>query len=183
MTPNRQKLLVLAALAVLPAGLTAQDTARVIPRDSTRLVQFVIPRDSMRLVQFGIEPRAKQGKPAENDPADSFEQYLFPPELVMRHQARLKITEAQRNVIVGEITKLQATATQVQWRVGDESEKLTEILKRGTVVEADAIAQVERMIMYETAVKRAQLSMLIRIRNTLTPEQREMLQYLRKSGQ
>ena len=178
MTPNRQKLLALAVLAILPAGLAAQDTVRVL-----RGERSTIPRDSTRLVQLGIEPKAKQGKPPEQDPANSFEQYLFPPELVMRHQARLKITEAQRNVIVAEITKLQATATQVQWRVGDESEKLTEMLKRETVAEADALAQAERMIMYETAVKRAQLSMLIRIRNTLTPDQRAMLQELRRSGQ
>lgn len=171
MMPNRQTLLALAALAILPAGVAAQDTVRLL-----RGERSTVARDSG--VQFGV----KQGKP-EPDPANTFEQHLFPPELVMRHQARLKITEAQRNVIVAEITKLQATATQVQWRVGDESEKLTEMLKRETIAEAEALAQAERMIMYETAVKRAQLAMLIRIRNTLTPEQRETLQYLRKSGQ
>ena len=167
MTSNRPKLLVLAALAIVPAGLAAQDTTRTIPRDSTRWVQL------------GLEPK-RAAKPAEQDPANTFEQYLFPPELVMRHQARLKITEAQRNVIVAEISKLQATAVQVQWRVGDESEKLTELLKRETVAEADVLAQADRLIMNETAVKRAQLSMLIRIRNTLTTEQRQMLQELRK---
>ncbi|HEY5544805.1 MAG TPA: hypothetical protein VIK50_02020 [Gemmatimonadaceae bacterium] len=167
MTSKRQKFLALAALALLPAGLAAQDTVRTSRRDS-----------SQRWVQLGIEP--KRRGPAEQDPAHAFEQYLFPPELVMQHQARLKITEAQRNFIVGEITKLQATAVQVQWRVGDESEKLAELLQRETVAEADVLAQADRMIMYETAVKRAQLSMLIRIRNMLTPEQRQMLQELRK---
>jgi Spy/CpxP family protein refolding chaperone len=116
----------------------------------------------------------------KEDSGTAFEQHLFPPELVMRHQARLKITEAQRNVIVAEITKLQVTAVQVQWRVGDEAEKLNEMLQRETVAEADVLAQAERMIMHETAVKRAQLAMLIRIRNTLTPEQRQTLQELRR---
>ena len=167
MTSYPQKFLILTALAVLPAGLRAQDTARTVRRDST--VRMLEGKRLAYTVARG-----------EQDPAHAFEQYLFPPELVMRHQARLKITEAQRNVIVAEITKLQATATQVQWRVGDESEKLTEMLKRETVAEADALAQAERMIMYETAVKRAQLSMLIRIRNTLTPDQRMMLQELRR---
>jgi Spy/CpxP family protein refolding chaperone len=160
MTSNRRKLLALTAFALLPAGLAAQDTV-VISRDSVkRLVGRVIP--------------------PQEDPAHAFEQYLFPPELVMQHQARLKITEAQRNVIVAEISKLQATAVQVQWRVGDESEKLTELLQGETVAEADVLAQADRMIMYETAVKRAQLSMLIRIRNVLTPEQRGMLRELRR---
>ena len=166
MTSNRQKLLVVAALVLLLAGLAAQDTLRVSRRDS-----------AARWVQLGGEPKRP---PTEQDPSHAFEQFLFPPELVMQHQARLKITEAQRNFIVGEITKLQATAVQVQWRVGDESEKLAELLQRETVAEADVLAQAEKMIMYETAVKRAQLSMLIRIRNALTPEQRQMLQALRR---
>ena len=166
MTSHPQKLLVLMALAVLPAGLGAQDTARTVRRDSTLLLEG-------KRVAFTVTR-------GEQDPAHAFDQHLFPPELVMRHQARLKLTEAQRNVIVAEITKLQATAIQVQWRVGDESEKLTEMLKRETVAEADVLAQADRLIMNETAVKRAQLSMLIRIRNTLTPEQRQMLQELRK---
>ena len=177
MTSKRQTLFVLAVLVMAPAVLAAQDTVRSISRDSIR--RLAGP-DADKQLAFSVE---RDKARSIDHTAYAFEQHLFPPELIMRHQARLKITEAQRNVIVAEITKLQATAVQVQWRVGDESEKLAEILKRGTVVEADAIAQVERMIMYETAVKRAQLSMLIRIRNTLTPEQREMLQYLRKSGQ
>ena len=161
----RKKRLVITALALVPAGLAAQDTTRSISRDSALWVQ-------------GVE--SKRGKPIEQDPAHAFEQHLFPPELVMRHQARLRLSESQRNFIVGEITKLQATAVQVQWRVGDEAEKLTELLQRETVAEAEALAQADRMIMNETAVKRAQLSMLIRIRNALTPEQRAMLQELRR---
>jgi len=176
MTSNRRKLFVLTALVLLPAGLSAQDTARLLFRrdSSARTVR----RDSSQRWQLGVEP--KRPPRGEQDPAHAFEQHLFPPELVMQHQARLKITEAQRNVIVAEITKLQATAVQVQWRVGDEAEKLTELLQRETVAEAEVLAQAERLIMHETAVKRAQLSMLIRIRNTLTPEQRQMLQEFRK---
>lgn len=162
MTRPDLKVITFVALAGVPTGLAAQDTARTIPRDSARWVQL------------GVEP-----KRSDRDPSSAFEQYLFPPELIMQHQTRLRITEAQRNVIVAEISKLQATAVQVQWRVGDESEKLAEVLQREPVVEAEALAQAERMIMYETAVKRAQLAMLIRIRNVLTPEQRGLLRELR----
>jgi Spy/CpxP family protein refolding chaperone len=110
----------------------------------------------------------------------TFAQYLFPPEFVMQHQSRLKLTEQQRNFIVGEITRLQATAVQVQWRVADESEKLSELLSHDSVAEAAALEQVDKVIGFETAVKRAQLSMLIRIRNVLTPEQRELLRSLQR---
>lgn len=159
MTQSITKVLVLIALT-LPAGLAAQRGGATEPKK--------LPAE----------------KPLElsQDPAAAFAQHLFPPELVMQHQSRLKLTEQQRSVIVAEISKLQATAVQVQWRVGDESEKLAELLQRETVAEADVLAQADRMIMYETAVKRAQLSMLIRIRNTLTAEQRQMLQELRRAS-
>jgi len=175
MTTNRRTFLLATVLAILPAGLWAQDTTRTISRDSALWAQGV----EQKKLAFSVN----RERSAVGDAEQVFEQHLFPPELIMRHRSRLKITEEQRNVIVEEISKLQATAIQAQWRVGDESEKLAELLRRGTIAEAEVLAQADRMIMYETAVKRAQLSMLIRIRNTLTPEQRETLQYLRKSGQ
>lgn len=152
----------------------AQDTVRTISRDSLlRLEQLGVKRLAFTVHRT---PTSKQ----DPDPVNSFERHLFPPELIMQHQSRLRITESQRNVIVAEISRLQTTAVQVQWRVGDESEKLSELLQREPVAEAEALAQAERLIMHETAVKRAQLSMLIRIRNVLTPEQRSTLLEIRQ---
>ena len=109
-----------------------------------------------------------------------YSQHLFPPELIMQNQGRLKITEPQREAILQEIYKVQATAAQVQWRVADESEKLNQLLERENVQETEALAQADRMMNWETAVKRAQLTMLIRIRNLLTTEQKAMLNDLRR---
>jgi Spy/CpxP family protein refolding chaperone len=153
--------------------------ARRARRDTARTAW--ISRDTVRW-----SPSLEAGRPTasalqESNGNSPFADYLFPPELVMQHQARLKLTEQQRDAIVAEINKLQATAVQAQWRVGDESEKLAELLRRETVSETDVLAQAERLIAQETAVKRAQLSMLIRIRNVLTPEQREVLISRRKA--
>jgi Spy/CpxP family protein refolding chaperone len=109
-----------------------------------------------------------------------FSQHLFPPELIMQNQGRLRITESQREAILQEIYKVQATAAQVQWRVSDESEKLNQLLERENVQESEALAQADRMMTWEIAVKRAQLTMLIRIRNLLTAEQKAMLMELRR---
>lgn len=187
------------------------DSTLVFRRDSIRWVPasirfardsvlWVIPKDSVRWLPHLAEARhtrldtarVRWLPPLEAERTvasaisiqngnSSFEEYLFPPELVMQHQARLRLTEQQRDAIVAEINKLQATAVQAQWRVGDESEKLAELLRRETVSEAEALAQAERLVAQETTVKRAQLSMLIRIRNVLTPEQREFLHFRRKS--
>lgn len=165
MKKSSLRIIALVSLVVVPSILAAQ-------------------RDTLRSgVLTGIEPKKTfltVNRFEAQDPASAFAQYLFPPELVMQHQSRLKLTEQQRNVIVQEINRLQATAVQVQWRVADESEKLSELLVRDSVAEAEVLAQAERMIGFETVVKRAQLSMLIRIRNVLSPEQRTMLRELRR---
>ena len=166
-------------------GTGMQDHDFALEYDVNRVSEVVVSgsRDTVRTsrpvekqLAFTVDKGGYASSPASSD----FSQHLFPPELIMQHQARLKLTEQQRDAIVAEINKVQATATQVQWRVGDESEKLAELLRRETVSEADVLAQAERLITQETAVKRAQLSMLIRIRNILTPEQREILQYRRR---
>ena len=135
-----------------------------------------VRRNARKQLAFTVDKGGYSSSAASSD----FSQHLFPPELIMQHQARLKLTEQQRDAIVAEINKLQATATQVQWRVGDESEKLAELLQRETVSETEVLTQAERLIMQETSVKRAQLTMLIRIRNLLTPEQRTILRELRR---
>ena len=175
-----------------------------VPKDSIRWafnrdsVRWAFPRDSVRwlvaearfdtartsLVQRDTV-RFETGKSiapsfhSQNGNA-AFAQHLFPPELVMQHQSRLKLTEQQRNLIIQEINRLQAAAVNVQWRVADESEKLSELLSHDSVAETAVLEQMDKMIGYETAVKRAQLSMLIRIRNVLTAEQRATLRSLQK---
>jgi Spy/CpxP family protein refolding chaperone len=128
-------------------------------------------------VQRGDTARNSGWIPATGTP---FSQHLIPPELIMQNQGRLRITEAQRTAIMQEINKVQETATQAQWRVADESEKLNDLLARDNAPEADVIAQAERLMNWESAVKRAQLTMLIRIRNVLTQDQLTMLREMRR---
>jgi Spy/CpxP family protein refolding chaperone len=131
---------------------------------------------SSKQLAFTVDKGSNVVTPANSD----FSQHLFPPELIMQNQGRLRITESQREAILQEIYKVQATAAQVQWRVSDESEKLNALLERENVSEAQVLEQARQMIMFETAVKQAQLSMLIRVRNLLTLEQRETLKSLRR---
>lgn len=126
---------------------------------------------------FSVDRAGNVSYPGTSAP---YSQHLYPPELIMQNQGRLKITESQREAILQEIYKVQATAAQVQWRVSDESEKLNQLLERENVQESEVIAQADRMMTWEIAVKRAQLTMLIRIRNLLTAEQKAMLKDLRR---
>ena len=161
-----------------------QDHDFTLDFDVNRVSEVVVAGNQVDTVRtllgkrlsFTVDKARSVSVPATGD----FSQHLFPPELIMQNQGRLKITESQREAILQEIYKVQATAAQVQWRVADESEKLNQLLERENVQESEALAQADRMMNWETAVKRAQLTMLIRIRNLLTTEQKAMLNDLRR---
>ena len=155
----------------------AQDYDFTLEFDVNRVSEVVVTPNmtETKTLAFTVD---KAGKPVPA--AGDFSQHLYPPELIMQNQGRLRITEPQREAILQEIYKVQATAAQVQWRVSDESEKLNQLLERENVQESEALAQADRMMTWEIAVKRAQLTMLIRIRNLLTAEQKEILKDLRR---
>lgn len=157
-----------------------QDHDFTLEGDATRVSEVVVTgRDTARTktLVFSVDKASGAYVPTASAP---FSQHLYPPELIMQNQGRLRITESQREAILQEIYKVQATAAQVQWRVSDESEKLNQLLERENVQEAEALAQADRMMTWEIAVKRAQLTMLIRIRNLLSAEQKAILKELRR---
>jgi Spy/CpxP family protein refolding chaperone len=109
-----------------------------------------------------------------------FERHLFPPELVMRHQQQLQLTEQQRTTIKEAVKQLQTQTLEFQWELQELNEALSEMLARESVDSRAALAQVERMLEIEGQVKRMHLDLLIRIKNTLTREQQEQLRSMRE---
>lgn len=119
--------------------------------------------------------RAAQEQPG----AHGFEQYLYPPDLVMRHQRELALEQGQEEAITRYIGELQAHVVELQWRMAGDGERLTDLLRQTVVDEAAVLEQLDRILETEHEVKRTQFTMLIRIRNTLSAEQRATLNGLR----
>lgn len=147
------RLLVTAMLLLLPATLVAQSP----PQKGT-----------------GSKPSVPKEGTA------GFAAHLFAPELIMQNQAEVKLTESQRALILQEIRKLEETATPLQWKIAEQVSALNNLLAQEPVAESQVIAQADRMMGFETAVKRAQLEMLVRIRNLLSAEQKETLRAIRR---
>src|SRR5688572_15710850 len=113
------------------------------------------------------------------EPEPEFAKYLFPPELVMQHQQSLQLTPDQRTAITNEIRALQLKVVELQWKMQDEAQKLTELVQGARVDEAQTVAQVDRVLGIEREIKRAHMALLVRIKNMLTPEQQGALAALR----
>ena len=128
-------------------------------------------------------PAAAQANPAP--PAqtpDPIGSKLFPPELIMNHQAEIGLEDKQREAILKELEKAQAQFPRLQWQLQAASQQLSRLLDESPVNEAKALAQAGEVMKLETEIKRAHLGLLIRIRNTLSDTQRSKLQALRRAS-
>jgi Spy/CpxP family protein refolding chaperone len=121
--------------------------------------------------------RAQQ--PANSDPIAA---NLFPPELVMQHQQEISLSDEQRTFIMNEIQQAQQRATTQQWQLQREVETMAELLRHDTVDEARTIAQLDRVLAAEREIKRIQITLVVRIRNRLTADQRARLTALRAAA-
>ena len=116
---------------------------------------------------------------AQQPKDDPIARNLFPPELVMNHQNEIGLREDQRASIRSEIQKAQFKFIDMQWRLQDESEKMVLLLRQRPIDESKVLSQAEAVMNLEREIKKVQLSLLIRIKNTLTEEQQSKLSSLR----
>lgn len=103
--------------------------------------------------------------------ADFIKGKLFPPELIMRHQAKLNLTDKQRTTIKNELKSFQSRLADVQWDMLEASTGLDTAIDELPVNRDAVLQQIERVLLGENRVKMLHLEMLIAIKNALSPEQ------------
>lgn len=109
---------------------------------------------------------------------DPFRDIFFPPELVIQNQQLLGLTEEQRTFLRTEIRQSQSAFTDLQWKLQDEMEKLLGLLRQTPADEQRSIAQLDKVLAAEHDIKKAQVTLMLRIRNDLRPEQLAKLKEL-----
>lgn len=103
---------------------------------------------------------------------------FFAPELVLRYEQRIELKAEQRTAIAEAVEQLQNNVVVLQSRLQEEGQRLADVVQRNAVSEGAALGQLDRVLAVERDVKRARIAMLIRLKNTLTPEQQEILRGL-----
>jgi hypothetical protein len=106
---------------------------------------------------------------------DPFAGALFPPELVLRHTTELGLDAAQFTAIKEEVRKAQSYFLDHQLDLQAEVGKLRQRVEPASVDEAAALAQLDRVLALEREIKRAQIGLLVRIKNLLRPDQLQRL--------
>ena len=112
--------------------------------------------------------------------SDPFARFFIPPELVMQHQAEIGLTDAQRNTLMTQIQQAQSKFVEVQFKLSAEGQKLVALLQGSTIDESQTLEEIDRILALEREMKRAQIGLLVRIKNALTPAQQAKLAQLRQ---
>jgi Spy/CpxP family protein refolding chaperone len=119
---------------------------------------------------------------AQAAPDDPLRDHFFPPELVMQNQQAIGLGDDQKSYFKTTLREAQQRFTELQWKLEDEMERFVALVKQPQVNEQQALAQLDKVLAAEREVKRTQISLLIRIKDRLRPEQQARLQEIRKKA-
>ena len=129
-------------------------------------------------VVFFLATTAWAQQPPGSNP-DPIGQNFFPPELVMQNQESIGLSEEQKAFLKTELREAQSKFTDWQWKLQDEVEKMVSLIKQPHIDEQQVLAQLEKVLATEREVKRAQISLLVHIKNKLSAEQQAKLEAIR----
>lgn len=113
---------------------------------------------------------------------DHLARFVYPPELVIRHQNRIGLTPDQRDELVGEMRSAQSDLLPLQVELSAAGERLARQLERPRVDEAGVVELAGEMLAIEAQIKSRQLVLLLRIKNLLTEDQQRALTRIRRIG-
>ena len=112
-------------------------------------------------------------------PDDAFAQALFDPQLVLRHAQTTGLTAAQRRTILDDLKTTQVALGPLQANMTEPALDLIELLNQSRIDESRVAAKMDQVLKIENEVKKQQASLLVRIKNVLTPDQQARLRELR----
>lgn len=114
--------------------------------------------------------------------AETIDDFLFPPDLLVRAQAEVPLTEDQRRQLQEVTDIMEARFPELRKRLEKETEALAAIVKPERVDLAAALAQLGKVFDVENEMKRAHLGFMLAIKHQLTPEQQAKLAAFRKAN-
>jgi Spy/CpxP family protein refolding chaperone len=119
------------------------------------------------------------GLAQENPGKDPLKQFFFPPELVMRYQNEIQLKKERKELIISTMEEAQKKFTRLQWDLQSEVTALQKLLSESVVSETNALAQLDKVLDQERLIKKAQITMMVKIKNVLTEEQKVKLNALK----
>jgi Spy/CpxP family protein refolding chaperone len=136
---------------------------------------ILAPAVALLVACAGVARAQQPAPPGPRATEDALGRLLFPPELVMQHQQDIGLRPEQRTAITKAIQELQTKVIDLQWKMQEQSQRLATLLQKPVVDQPAALTQLDEMLGIERDVKRAHITLLIQIKNTLTADQQAKL--------
>ena len=124
---------------------------------------------------FGVSAAMAAG-PKE----DVFKGKLFPPNVILEHQAALSLSKQQFTAIRAAVVEVQAGVAEHEWDMREAYQALMSELDKSPIDEGRVIAHADVALQAENQVKKKQMAMLVRVKNLLTAEQVSYLESIQK---
>ena len=117
--------------------------------------------------------------PARGFHAPPMDDHLFPPDLLLSNQIALGLSDDQVSSIKKALNETHPKIIDVQTSLQRVTEQLNDQLEAPRVDEGAALALAGQAMDLEKQIKTAHMSLLIRVKNLLTPEQQDKAKALR----
>lgn len=101
---------------------------------------------------------------------------LYPPDIIMKHQQALGITDQQRETIYAAVKVFQAEVGQLQWTLQNKQQIFKQALGKHRIESEQALSQARQILAMESEFKLAHFKLLFAIKNALTQTQIEMIE-------
>jgi len=108
---------------------------------------------------------------AENPKEDIFKGKLFAPDIVLQQQAELHLTKQQFTAIRAAVVEVQSGVAEHEWDMREAYQALMLELDKAPISEAEVLKHATKALLAENAVKKMQMTMLIKLKNLLNAEQ------------
>lgn len=115
----------------------------------------------------------------ENSKKDPMQEFFFPPELVMKYQNEVQLKNEQKEAIISSVEEAQKKFNRLQWNMKSEMTTLEKLLAENSINEVKTLEQLDKVLDQERQIKKTQVSLMVRIKNILTEEQKAKLNALR----
>ena len=107
---------------------------------------------------------------------DVFKGKLFPPNVILEHQAQLDLSKQQFTDIKAAVVAVQANIAEHEWDLREAYQNIMLELDRTPIDEKRVLELVNVALLAENEVKKEQVAMLITLKNLLTAGQIEYLE-------
>ena len=107
---------------------------------------------------------------------------LYPPDQILQNQVALDLTDDQLAVLKRLLMETHNSTLDIQFALQRAAEGLHAALAVPHVHERDALAAADKVMQLETAMKKAHLTLMIRVKNLLTLDQQRKLDAMRRPG-